>query len=131
MDLHKQIDARHGVNSRVDELKGQLADLTNDFCELKAEDTQLKQELHLIKSVVIKKDKEISELKDSLLDQRSRNMKNNLLLHNVSESQGEDCEETFKTFLRKELNVPIDTTQNLRIERAHRMAQKPKGNRTK
>ena len=42
LDLHKQSNERHGINSRIDKLERQLADLTNDFCKLRADYTQLK-----------------------------------------------------------------------------------------
>lgn len=124
LDLEHQITGRFGLSSRFDELEAQVSDLTNDFCDLKEENRGLREELALLKAVVIKKDKEISDLKDAVVDQKARSMRNNLLLHNIKENTGEDCEELFKGFVQRTTGI---NTASVKVERAHRIGPVPKG----
>ncbi len=88
---------------------------------VKAENAHLQNELAIVKALLIKKDKEISELKSAVVDQRARSMKNNILLHNIPEEPSEDCELKLKIFLEKNTSLTKQDIKDIRIERAHRV----------
>ena len=73
--LDESINGRYGTVKRLEELEAQVADITNDYCEIKAENQKLKGEMELLKSMMIKKDLEISNLKTAVVDQRSWSMR--------------------------------------------------------
>ncbi len=56
-----------------------------------------------------------------LLDTKARDMRNNLLLHNIPESRDEDCETVLKSFLVDEMKMDEIIVKKLMIERAHRV----------
>ena len=59
--LNTKISGTYGLERRMEELDAQLSDLTNDFVDIRAENYQLKHEVTMLKSILIKKDKEIQE----------------------------------------------------------------------
>lgn len=117
--LDKKISGRHGIEWRLEELEAQLADLTSEYCEIKAENKKLKEEATILRSVVIKQDKEIAELKRKQVDQTSRSMRDNLLLHNVPEKEKENTEKEFRRFLSKKLNM--ENVDTIKLDRVHRV----------
>lgn len=121
--LDKEVNGKYGIEHRLEELEAQLADITNDFCEMKGENKELKDEQKLMKALLIKKDKEISDLKAAQVDQQARSMRNNILIHNVPESKGENCENKLKQLLKKETSLPHKTVDDMKVERAHRVGQ--------
>ena len=119
--LENDISGRYGVVRRLEELEGQLADLTNDFCEVKAENQRLKSDHVLMKAILAKKDSEIQELKRAVVDQKSRSMRNNILLHNIPEEKGEDCEAKLKEFITKQTTLQTPQVNSMIFERVHRV----------
>ncbi len=118
--LELKISGRHGVEARLQELEGLVADLTHEVIEAKADNRIVKSE-HLMKSIMIRKDKDIQMLKDSIMDQQTRSMNKNILLHNVSEQHDENCEDIFRNILMKETDMDKRRLQALSIEKAHRI----------
>ena len=84
--LDRVVTGRQGLSARLDELEGQMADITNDFCEVRAENWELREQLKLLQAVVIKKDRKIDKLKQKLVDQKGCNMRNNIMLHGIKEN---------------------------------------------
>ena len=119
--LEKDVNGRYGLEDRLAELEGLVADLTSDILETKAENRRMKNEMKLIQAVVIRKDKEIEELRAKMIDQKARDMQNNILLHNISEQPNEDCESLFRNFLWSDLQMETGKVSALKIERAHRV----------
>ncbi len=70
---------------------------------------------------MIRKDKEIQELKEGMVEQRARSMNKNVLLHNVVEMHDENCENMFPTILTKETDLDKERIKLLPIEKAHRI----------
>ena len=119
--LDKEITGRHGMAARLEELEAQMADLVNDLCKVKATNRDLRDQLQLLQSVVIKKDCQIDPLKKELVDQKGRSMRNNLLLHGVAETRGEDCPVIFRDYIGKGTDLTPNQVGSFVIERAHRI----------
>jgi len=119
--LEKDVSGRYGLKDRLAELEGLVADLTTDLLETKEENRQIKQELKLMQAILIRKDKDIEELRAKMVDQKAKDMQNNILLHNVQEQSQENCETLFRNFLWSELKMETGKVSDLKIERAHRV----------
>ncbi|CAB4024104.1 Hypothetical predicted protein, partial [Paramuricea clavata] len=50
-------------------------------------------------------------------------MRDNLLFHNIEESDEENCAEVIYSLLEEKLDMP-DARQNIKIDRAHRVGRK-------
>ena len=78
--------------------------------------TMPKSETYLLKAIVIKQSNEIANLKATVTDMQAR-----FLLHNVTESQGENCEETVHEVLNS-----LSYTGQYTLQRVHRIGQPSK-----
>ena len=111
-------------------IRCQISNMTNDFEALKSENDRLKedfnvqksdnehlqQEIALLKAVIVKKDKEISAVKDSFLDQRARSMRNIVRLYNIDEVADKNYESTQKTFLGNHTSLSREEINNIQFE---------------
>lgn len=59
-----------------------------------SENAQLWRELDLLRSVVIRMDRQLSHMDDDITNFRSRSMKDNILIHNYPYTQQEDLATT-------------------------------------
>ena len=46
--LDKEITGRHGIAARLEELEAQMTDLVNDFCQVKATNRDLRDQLQFL-----------------------------------------------------------------------------------
>jgi hypothetical protein len=60
-------------------------------------------------------------LQESVIDLKARSMRDNLLFHNIQESDKEDC--TVFKLLEEKLEMP-DARREIKIDRAHRVGRK-------
>jgi len=123
------VSGRLGIEHRLNELEAQVADLTSDILEIRAENEEIKQQMKLMQAIIIRKDKEIDDLKARIIDQKANDMRNNLLLHNIQEKTDENCEQLFRDFLVHEMGMRVSEVAELNIERAHRIGA-PRDNKS-
>ena len=109
---------------RFEELEAVVADLTNELCEIKAENRELKNELSTMKSFMVKKDFEIEQLRSKVTDHTARSMGHNVLLHNIPEAEGENCEQLIRQFLTQDGKMKDQDAKSIHFERVHRMGAK-------
>ena len=60
-------------------------------------------------------------LKDRITYTEAQSMRENLVLHGISESEGEKCVDVVKHFCKTELDLDTEFVDNLIIDRAHRI----------
>lgn len=125
--LEKSVHGRGGIEQRLEEMEAVLADLTNEYCVLQKENRDLRDRNHLMESVILKQDKEIHELKKAQTDIVSRSMRNNIMLHNIKETDSENPEKVLKQFLAAKRILPEKEAQSLRFDRVHRMGEAAHG----
>jgi hypothetical protein len=65
-------------------------------------------------------------LQDSVVDLKARSMRDNLLFHNIDESEEEDCTEVIYSLLEEKLDMP-EARSSIKIDRAHRVGRKRDG----
>lgn len=108
------------VKSRVNTIEEDSAQCTSDITILKIEGSDCKNEIKLLKALVIKQSDQIKKLQNECADLRLRSMKNNVLFHNLPEvsRSKEDCEETISNMLEDS-----GFEGSLDIDRAHRLGK--------
>ena len=62
------------------------------------------------------------DLQEQVLEARCRAMKHNLIFSGIAEKEGEDCEETVKNFLEKEMKV--EGAEEMTFVNVHRIGKK-------
>ena len=123
---------------------------------LNQENSKLHDEHEITKGRLTRKEKELEDLKEQMLANEARSMKENLLFYNIPEVndtrnddptrnsntagasnreaqrtvQTENCVTTLRNFMRRELKMKEEDVHQIRIDRAHRIGPK-KPNATK
>lgn len=120
-DTRSQTSEVGGVELSVDDLQECLKDIEARFAEEQGKNTMLRSETDLLKAIVIKQSNEIASLKATVTDMQARSMSQNVLLHNVTESQRENCEETVHEVLNS-----LSYTGQYTLQRVHRIGQPSK-----
>jgi CRISPR/Cas system-associated endoribonuclease Cas2 len=62
-------------------------------------------------------------LQESVIDLKARSMRDNLLFHNIQESDKEDCTDIIFKLLEEKLEMP-DARREIKIDQAHRVGRK-------
>lgn len=93
-----------------------------EITTLRSENAQLKRELDLLRSVVIRMDRKLSHIDDDITDLRSRSMKDNILIHNYPYTQQEDLATSIPNVIKQSLGVDVE------FVRIHRNGVRPQFN---
>lgn len=112
-DTKKQLD----VSSKIAETaRSDIEIVRLDNERLGQENKELKNEVEMLKALVVKQSSEIDTIKRGLTDLQTRSMQCNILFHNVPESKGENCETKVLGLLREksyEGDVVIDNIHRI------------------
>ena len=112
--IEKSLESLHAsfdnVSKTVDK---KCDDLENDMMLLRGENAKLK--------------KELSDVKAKLLYQDSQNRRNNLVFKGIEESKNETWEDSEKKIYEILKDMKIDNSDEIQIERAHRIHFKKEG----
>jgi tRNA threonylcarbamoyladenosine modification (KEOPS) complex Pcc1 subunit len=118
------------INERILSVEQNVKSLTKSIEFAHAEVTDLKEEMKQRKRTEEKIVTRIGELEESnkrlqetVVDLKARSMRDNLLFHNIEESDEENCAEVIYSLLEEKLDMP-DARQNIKIDRAHRVGRK-------
>lgn len=85
-DLYEQ----DGFHDRLSCLAQTYVENADDLESLRKENAQLREEVQLLKSIVISLDRKVSQNQNDIVDLKSRSMKYNLMIHNLAEEDGEN-----------------------------------------
>ena len=83
----------------------------------------LQSKCMVLEGRLIRAEKEIHHLREELLKQESRSMKDNLMFHNVPETRSENTEQTLRNFLKKEMKISDENLRKIRFDRVHRVGR--------
>jgi tRNA threonylcarbamoyladenosine modification (KEOPS) complex Pcc1 subunit len=118
------------INERILSVEQNVKSLTKSIEFSHAEVTDLKEEMKQRKRTEENNETRIGELEESnkrlqetVVDLKARSMRDNLLFHNIEESDEENCAEVIYSLLEEKLDMP-DARQNIKIDRAHRVGRK-------
>lgn len=85
-DLYEQ----DGFHDRITCLAQNYDENTSELETLRAENSHLREEVQLLKSIVINLDRKVTQNQNDIIDLKSRSMKHNILIHNLAEDDGEN-----------------------------------------
>ncbi|XP_061195102.1 uncharacterized protein LOC133203309 [Saccostrea echinata] len=94
----------------------------DDISLLRQENTQLRRELELLRSVVIRMDRKMSLMEHEVTDLRSRSMRDNILIHNYPYEPNEDLPTSMPVTFKELLGVDVS------FVRIHRNGARPQYN---
>lgn len=97
--------------------------LVDDIPQIQHSTYELREEVDLLKAIVIKQAEEINDLKRKTTDLTYRSMQNNLLIHNLVEKDTTDLEDYVIETIDQKLKIKIDKDS---IDRIHRIGPKVK-----
>ena len=91
--------------------------------DLHQENSDLRQKCRILEGRLVRAEKEISEVKEQLLMQEARSMRDNLVFFNIPESKNESCEGVLRKFLMDEMKISESDMKKIRFDRVHRSGQ--------
>lgn len=92
-----------------------------------------KEECIIAEGRLTRAEKQIEDLREQLLHQEARSMRDNLVFHNVPEvtsasaSNPENTEATLRSFMKKEMKINDAEMNNIKFDRVHRTGPKQQG----
>ncbi len=119
-NLHEKLDrlqtAQNDSDNSITRLKNRAGVLESNHTTLQEENTSLRQEVDMLKELLVRQHKDMEILKSTVLDLQVRSMQDNLLFHNVPEEKDENCADKLKKILNNK-----GYTKNCVFERIHRI----------
>lgn len=78
---------------------------TSELEILRAENSHLREEVQLLKSIVINLDRKVTQNQNNIIDHKSKSMKHNILIHNLAEEDGENLFIKIPALIKEHLGV--------------------------
>ena len=94
--------------------------------EMRQENIELRKRLAISEGMLTRAERRLKNLEDKIIETTTRSMRDNILLKNMSEEEGEDEDNIARkilTFLRDKLKISEDMVK-IEVERAHRVGKK-------
>ena len=128
--LHENTTALMEVIANTGEWKD-LVEANNEqtltIQEMRQENMELRKRLAITEGMLTRAERSLKNLEDKMVETTTRSMRDNILLKNMSEEEGED-EDTIErktlTFLRDKLKISEEDMVKIQVERAHRVGKK-------
>ena len=95
--------------------------------EMRQENMELRKRLAITEGMLTRAERSLKNLEDKMVETTTRSMRDNILLKNMSEEEGEDedsIERKTVTFLRDKLKISEEDMVKIQVERAHRVGKK-------
>lgn len=80
----------------------------DDISLLRSENAQLRRELDLLRSVIIRMDRRMETMDNEITDLRDRSMRDNILIHNFPYTPKEDLSTTIPDLIKQTLGVDVN-----------------------
>lgn len=110
------------INSKLKQVSKQSESNYDDISYLRQENAQLRRELELLRSVVIRMDRRMIAVENEVTDLRDRSMRDNILIHNFPYTPNEDLATTMPVTFKQSLGVDVQ------FVRIHRNGIRPQHN---
>lgn len=94
-----------GFHNKITCLAQNYDENTSEFETLRAENCHLREEVQLLKSIVINLDRKVTQNQNDIIDLKSRSMKHNILIHNLAEEDGENLFIKTPALIKEHLGV--------------------------
>ena len=95
--------------------------------EMRQENIELRQRLAISEGMLTRAERRLKNPEDKMIETTTRSMRDNIVLKNMSEEEGEDedsIERKTLTFLRDKLKISEEDMVKIKVERAHRVGKK-------
>ncbi|XP_062615563.1 uncharacterized protein LOC134277265 [Saccostrea cucullata] len=104
-DIKADLWEQDGFEDKIQFIAQQQEDNITEIDSLKSENASLRKDLEMLKSVVIRLDRRVTEQEKEIIDLKGRSMKNNILKHNLEEEEGEDLFSKIPRLLNEHLDI--------------------------
>ncbi|KAK3093349.1 hypothetical protein FSP39_014330 [Pinctada imbricata] len=104
-DLKNEICGENGLDGELKYVSEQCQYNADDITELKNENTNLRKEVDLLRSVVISMDRKLNVMDREITDLRGRSMRDNILVHNFAHSPNEDLSKSVPDAIKSHLGI--------------------------
>lgn len=111
-ELFQYVDSQDPTSS--------LSYASKDIDDCVQENTELQNKCRVLEGRLTRAEKEVDELRERILDQEARSMRDNIKFFNVPEVHNEPCETTVRRFLCNEMRVSDEDQRRIRFDRVHR-----------
>ena len=115
------------ISSDITELKSSIDYQDEVILSLKMENEELKHRLAITEGELIRTQKQVASMSDSITDLTARSMKDNIIVKNLPEEKNEDMEKRITSFLKAELAISEEDMGHIRLDRVHRMGKYTSG----
>lgn len=107
--IHSDLwDDENGIHTKLKSIFSQNQHYYKDISNLRAENAQLRRDLDLIRSVVIRMDRRMLVMDNDITDLRTRSMRDNILIHNFPYTKDENLSATMPETIKRTLGVDVE-----------------------
>ncbi len=122
----QKLDLLEQLTNDIKELKASV-EFNNSLIEvLKADNASLRTEVNSLKCLTAELQRDKVNMSKSILDLQCRSMRDNIVIHGVSETKNEtyhNSEELVKMFLVDKLKIKLEEAEAIRFSRVHRIGK--------
>ena len=111
------------LSDKYDTQKKDIEKTQSDIKNSKSEIAGLKTRCDAIETKSREQQTESSKLQRKLYDLETRNMRDNLVFHDLPESATENCEQLVKLFMEEKLHMNHTDVENIVFDRIHRIGR--------
>ncbi|KAJ8302732.1 hypothetical protein KUTeg_019128 [Tegillarca granosa] len=108
-----------GIDHRLQNTAQTSEDNYSDIQYLKQSNLELRQEVDLLKSIVVRLDTRVLEQESEIIELKSRSMRENVLIHNLEEQDGENLHVRINRLFMQHFNLDV------KFVRIHRNSGRP------
>jgi hypothetical protein len=131
-DFEVKLSNRMNVaqRSQKDEYEAALNRQTKEIEMMGEELNMVREQNVILEGRLTRSEKLVEDMREQLLQQQARSMRDNLVFFNIPEQHDENTEAVLKKFLTDEMKVSASDMENIKFDRVHRTGQKaPSWNR--
>ena len=88
--LQQDLWDEDGLDERIKYIGQQNEDSREDIDALKSENSFLRKEMQVMKSIIINLDRRVTQQENEIVDLRGRSMRDNILIQNLKEEENEN-----------------------------------------
>lgn len=119
--LREDLWGTDGLEQKIEYVAQQAEDTVQNVETIHKENKNLRREVDLLKAIVIKLDRKVSEQDREIIDLKSRSMRDNILIHRFKESSNENLMLDIPSAIKKVYGV------DLKFVRIHRIGPPRRG----
>ena len=113
--INKDLWDEDGLDERIKYIGQQYENNSSEVETLRQENSYLRKELQVLKSVVINLDRRVSQQESEITDLKGRSMRDNILIHGLEEEENEDLSKRVPMLIKEHLQ--LDDVGFIRIHR--------------